>query len=117
MRDGTKFDVGIGINCGRAAAGTIGSSERFEYTFIGDSVNVASRLDGLSKRLQYKIVISAEAYNRLPNHHRELFSDLGEHNIRGKSQAVHLYGAIPEGDMRDDSKIVQLSTLSRSAKR
>jgi class 3 adenylate cyclase len=117
MRDGTKFDVGIGINCGRAAAGTIGSSERFEYTFIGDSVNVASRLDGLSKRLQYKIVISAEAYNRLSEDHRELFADLGEHNIRGKSQAVHLYGAIPEGEIRDDSKIVQLSTLYRSAER
>ena len=111
MRDGTKFDVGIGINCGRAAAGTIGSSERFEYTFIGDSVNVASRLDGLSKRLHYKIITSAEAYNRLPDHHRALFSDLGEHNIRGKSQAVHLYGAVPEGDMHNDGKVVQLSSV------
>ncbi len=117
MRDGTKFDIGIGINCGRAAAGTIGSSERFEYTFIGDSVNVASRLDGLSKRLQFKIITSADAYNRLPDHHRELFSDLGEHNIRGKSQAVHLYGAVPEGDIHNDSKIVQLSSLYHSANR
>jgi class 3 adenylate cyclase len=109
MRDGTTFDIGIGINCGRAAAGTIGSSERFEYTFIGDSVNVASRLDGLSKRLQYKIITSADTYNRLPDHHQDLFSDLGEHNIRGKSQAVHLYGAIPEGDAHDESKIVRFS--------
>ena len=117
MRDGTKFDIGIGINCGRAAAGTIGSSERFEYTFIGDAVNIASRLDGLSKRLQYKIITSADTYNRLPAHHKELFSDLGEHNIRGKSQAVHLYGALPESDTHDDSKIVRLYRHHRSAER
>jgi len=111
MRDGTKFEIGIGINCGRAAAGTIGSSERFEYTFIGDSVNIASRLDGLSKRLGYKIISSVDVYNRLPDDHKHLFSDLGEHKIRGKAQAVHLYGAVPEGTTDIDNKILQFSSF------
>jgi adenylate cyclase len=114
MRDGTRFDIGIGINCGRAAAGTIGSSERFEYTFIGDSVNVASRLDGLSKRLGYRIVTSADVYNRISESHRDVFTDLGSHNIRGKSQAVHLYGAMPENQVADSGKVVKFSPPDRS---
>ncbi|MGW8309492.1 MAG: adenylate/guanylate cyclase domain-containing protein [Thiogranum sp.] len=113
MRDGTRFDIGIGINCGRAAAGTIGSSERFEYTFIGDSVNVASRLDGLSKRLGYRIVTSAKVQDLIPEHHKAMFTDLGDHNIRGKSQAVHLYGAMPEGENPESATIVQFSKAVR----
>jgi adenylate cyclase len=115
MRDGTKFEVGIGINSGRAAAGTIGSSERFEYTFIGDSVNLASRLDGLSKRLGYRIVTSAGVYELIPERHQAIFADLGAHNIRGKSQPVHLYGAMQEGEGNLDSEsILRISAAARS---
>lgn len=114
MRDGTRFDVGIGINCGRAAAGTIGSSERFEYTFIGDSVNIASRLDGLSKRLGYRIVTSADVYARIPECHKAIFDDLGKHQIRGKSQPVHLYGAMQEGEKFDGENILRFSAAVRS---
>lgn len=114
MRDGTKFDIGIGINCGRAAAGKIGSSDRFEYTFIGDSVNVASRLDGLSKRLGYRIVASAGVYEMVPQHHQARFADLGSHRIRGKAQPVHVYGAMKEGEIRDSGNIVELNPATRS---
>jgi class 3 adenylate cyclase len=106
MRDGTKFEIGIGLNCGRAAAGTIGSSERFEYTFIGDSVNTASRLDGLSKRLGYKIIGSASLYERLPDRQKILFSDLGEHRIRGKSHPLRLYGAVANDAANRTKKVV-----------
>jgi len=114
MRDGARFEVGIGINCGRAAAGTIGSSERFEYTFIGDSVNIASRLDGLSKRLGYRVVTSAGVYERIPEHHKAMFTDLGSHNIRGKSQPVHLYGAMQEGQDLKGDNILKYSAAARS---
>jgi len=114
MRDGTKIEVGIGINCGRAAAGTIGSSERFEYTFIGDSVNLASRLDGLSKRLGYRIVASAGVYDLIPGRHQAMFADLGAHNIRGKSQPVHLYGAMSGADNLDAENILKFSAAPGS---
>jgi adenylate cyclase len=115
MRDGTTFDIGIGLNCGQAAAGTIGSSERFEYTFIGDSVNTASRLDGLSERLGYKIISSASVYELLPGHQKALFSDLGEHHIRGKSQPLRLYGAV-ENDAADlANKVVHFKPNDTSA--
>lgn len=94
LPDGERFNVGIGIHIGYATAGTIGSQERFEYTFIGDTVNIASRLDGLSKRLGYSIIISEETYNQLNRLTQTKFTDLGEQKIRGKEAPIHVYGAL-----------------------
>ena len=93
LPDGERFNVGIGIHMGPATAGTIGSQNRFEYTFIGDTVNIASRLDGLSKRLGYSIIISDEAYQNLSAAMKERFIDLGEQRIRGREKPLHVYGA------------------------
>jgi adenylate cyclase len=91
---GEHMDIGIGIHYGQVMAGTIGSAERFEYTFIGDAVNTASRLDGLSKRLGHKIIISRKAYMELAEETREKFTDLDKHTLRGKKEPVHVYGAV-----------------------
>ena len=93
LPDGDRFNVGIGIHMGFATAGTIGSHDRFEYTFIGDTVNTASRLDGLSKRLGYSIIISDDTYKHLHPATQERFVDLGEQKIRGKTAPLHVYGA------------------------
>jgi class 3 adenylate cyclase len=115
MRDGTTVDIGIGLNCGRAAAGTIGSSERFEYTFIGDSVNTASRLDGLGKRLGYKIIGSASVYDQLSDRQKALFTSLGEHRIRGKSQSLRVYGAVETEAPPSPDNVVRLIPTDASA--
>lgn len=115
MRDGTTFDIGIGLNCGRAAAGTIGSSERFEYTFIGDSVNTASRLDGLGKRLGYKVIGSASVFDRLSTGQKALFTDLGEQRIRGKSQPLRVYGAFVNETTGSSDNVVHLTPNEVSA--
>ncbi|MGD8641701.1 MAG: adenylate/guanylate cyclase domain-containing protein, partial [Gammaproteobacteria bacterium] len=115
MRDGTKFDIGIGVHKGHAAAGTIGSSERFEYTFIGDAVNTASRLDGLSKRLNYKIIISGDVHECLKRDAQERFADLGKQSIRGRSQPIHVYGAVPR--LTDGSKEQKDNVVSLSSKK
>ena len=93
LPDGDRFNIGIGIHTGYATAGTIGSQARFEYTFIGDTVNIASRLDGLSKRLGYSIIISAETYTNLNAVTKERFIDLGLQKIRGREIPLHVYGA------------------------
>jgi len=112
MRDGTEFDIGIGIHRGKATACTIGSSERYEYTFIGDTVNTASRLDGLSKELGYRLVTSAEVYQDLDIITQDRFNDLGLQNIRGKSSAIHVYGANPK-KQRYEGNVVPLNLGNR----
>ncbi|WP_455205951.1 adenylate/guanylate cyclase domain-containing protein [Kaarinaea lacus] len=109
LRDGSVFDIGIGVHKGHATAGTIGSADRYEYTFIGDAVNTASRLDGLSKELGYKLITSAEVFDELSPESKAKFSDLGKKDIRGKSSTVHVYGAAPRNDHYNDEKVIPFS--------
>jgi adenylate cyclase len=59
-RDLPEFDIGVGLHSGEAIMGNIGSSTRMEYTAIGDTVNVASRLEGMTKTVHCAILASLE---------------------------------------------------------
>jgi class 3 adenylate cyclase/CHASE2 domain-containing sensor protein len=81
--------IGIGVNFGTVTVGNIGSSERHNYSAIGDAVNVAARLEGLTKELGRKILITESVVSRIGEGFH--FDPLGSHQVKGHSP-VSIWG-------------------------
>jgi adenylate cyclase len=86
---GIELRIGIGIHSGPAVVGNIGSSRRMEYTAIGDTVNVASRLEAATKELGVGILVSEYTYHAARGSFR--FREIGAMHVRGRSEAVRTY--------------------------
>jgi adenylate cyclase len=85
---GAAFDVGIGLNSGPAVVGLIGSENKREYTAIGDTVNLASRIEGLTKGVA-RILVSQETMRLTEGVFQ--FADRGSFPVKGREQPVRLF--------------------------
>jgi adenylate cyclase len=86
--EGKDFDVGIGIHSGKAVVGFIGSDERLDYTAIGDTVNLSSRIEGLTKGVA-RILVSSDTVSRCGDAFD--FTATGSYKVKGRLQEVELF--------------------------
>lgn len=83
--------IGVGIHSGRAVAGNMGSLSRLNYTVLGDTVNLASRIEGLTKRYGAGVVVSAATRDRAPEF---TYREIGRVQVKGRDEAVTIFEAV-----------------------
>lgn len=86
-----QLRLGVGLTRGALVRGNIGSLERMQYTVIGDSVNLAARLENLCKELGTGIVIDHPVWSLLPPDLQGRFQERGVFNVKGRAEKVRVY--------------------------
>lgn len=113
------FQMGIGVNYGEVIFGNIGSSRKMEPTVIGDAVNAASRLEGLTKDYGRDLLIGEAAADLIGNSFRLQFVD--KVTMKGKTKALRIYSVVSRSDepvepqMAEYLKAYDLALASYSA--
>ncbi|BBZ24227.1 hypothetical protein MHIB_26450 [Mycolicibacter hiberniae] len=93
-RFGGDLRIGIGINTGKVIAGTIGAGGHLEFAVIGDTTNVASRVEQLTKKTGDAILLTRQTVDALAVRPSGLI-DRGSYSVKGKSAAVQVFGLDP----------------------
>ncbi len=86
--------MGIGLNSGEVMSGNVGSPQRLEYTAIGDTTNVAARLEGMTKGSGYQVFVSGSTWELLKEGERADLESQGEQAVRGRGKPIPIW-ALP----------------------
>jgi adenylate cyclase len=91
-----EFHIGMGLNYGPVIAGNIGSSERMEYTIIGDTVNTATRIEALTKVIGTDLLVSEGVLKHCSGQYT--IEDSAGHRVKGRAQEVQVYKVLGYAD-------------------
>ncbi|MCL2243206.1 MAG: response regulator [Treponema sp.] len=96
-----KIEIGIGINHGECILGNIGFKNKMDYTVIGDTVNLASRVESLTKKYHHPLIVSENVFEEARD--KFLFRKIDNVRVKGKKKPVGIY-AVYSGFHGSDSK-------------
>ncbi|MDO8443867.1 MAG: adenylate/guanylate cyclase domain-containing protein [Candidatus Azambacteria bacterium] len=85
----SEINIGIGLYSGPAVVGNVGSELRFDYTAMGDTVNVASRLESLNKEYRTQLIVGESVKNKAKENYN--FKFLGKVSVKGRKEEVNIY--------------------------
>ncbi len=107
LKDGRpELQTRIGINTGNMVVGNIGGSDRFDYTVMGDSVNLGSRLEGVNKQYNTRIIISEHTFKPLAS--QIITRELDLIRVVGKDKPLKIYELLGFRDEKINSEILKL---------
>jgi adenylate cyclase len=104
--DNAKVQIGIGINTGLACVGNMGAETRFNYTAVGDAVNVASRVESATKHVGVDILVSEATASAIAD---MALLDAGMLELKGKSARLRLYALVGDGSVAKTSVFEELA--------
>lgn len=101
--DPKSFEIGIGLNTGDVFVGLIGSAKRVNYTVIGDNVNLAARLQDLTKEFSWPVLVSEATYGKVKNEYDLEFAE--SRLVKGKTVPVRIYRVLGKKGTPENERI------------